>query len=136
MQQHRVTKVIDFCYGHRLLNHGGKCRYLHGHNGLLEVEVEGETLNSLGLVIDFGDIQDMIKGWVDTNLDHKMVLSRRDPVAPLLKELGEPLYLMDENPSAENLSKLIYQQARSQGLMVSEVRLWETPSSCAAYRGG
>ena len=136
MQQHRVTKVIDFCYGHRLLNHGGKCRYLHGHNGLLEVEVEGETLDSLGLVIDFGDIQDMIKGWVDTNLDHKMVLSRRDPVAPLLKELGEPLYLMDENPSAENISKLIYQQARSQGLMVSQVRLWETPSSCATYREG
>ena len=29
----RVTQEIDFCYGHRLLNYGGKCRYLHGHNG-------------------------------------------------------------------------------------------------------
>lgn len=136
MHQHRVTKFIEFCYGHRLLNHGGKCRHLHGHNGLLEVEVEGETLNSLGLVVDFADIQEMIKGWVDTNLDHKMVLCRIDPAVPLLEELGEPLYLMDDNPSAENLSKLIYQEARSQGLRVSEVRLWETPSSYATYRGG
>ena len=27
---YRVTREIDFCYGHRLLNYAGKCRYLHG----------------------------------------------------------------------------------------------------------
>ena len=134
MAQHRVTKTIDFCYGHRLLDYGGKCRNLHGHNGLLEVDVESNELDELGLVMDFNEIRDVVKGWVDDNLDHRMVLCRRDPVAPVLTEMGEPLYLMDDNPSAENISKLIYLEVRKQGLKVTEVRLWETPTSYAAFR--
>ena len=134
MAQHRVTKTIDFCYGHRLLDYAGKCRNLHGHNGLLEVDVESNELDDLGLVMDFNEIRDVVKGWVDDNLDHRMLLCRRDPVAPVLTEMGEPLYLMDDNPSAENISKLIYLEVRKQGLKVSEVRLWETPTSYAAFR--
>ena len=134
MAQHRVTKTIDFCYGHRLLDYGGKCRHLHGHNGLLEVDVEAGKLDGLGLVMDFAEIRDLVKDWVDANLDHRMLLCRKDPVAPVLEGMGEPLYLMDENPSAENISKLIYREVRKQGLKVSEVRLWETPSSYATYR--
>ena len=131
---HRVTKTIEFCYGHRLLDYEGKCRYLHGHNGLLEVEVEAEGLDPRGMVMDFSDLRDLVKGWVDAHLDHQMLLWRRDSVAPLLKQLGEPFYLMDENPTAENISKLIYRQMRQMGLKVSAVRLWETPTSYATYR--
>jgi 6-pyruvoyltetrahydropterin/6-carboxytetrahydropterin synthase len=42
---------------------------------------------------------------------------------------------MAENPTAENIAKLIFNYARSQGLPVVEVRLWETPTSYASYRG-
>ena len=136
MGLHRVTKTIDFCYGHRLLDYAGKCRHLHGHNGRLEVDMEAAELNDLGLVMDFNEIRDTVKGWVDDNLDHRMLLWRRDPAVPALTELGEPLYLMDENPSAENISKLIYLQMHARGLKVSEVRLWETSTSYAAYREG
>ena len=131
---HRVTKTIEFCYGHRLLDYEGKCRYLHGHNGLLEVEVEAEALDARGMVMDFSDLRDLVKGWVDAHLDHQMLLWRRDAVVPLLRELGEPFYLMDENPTAENISKLIYRQMRQMGLKLSAVRLWETPTSFATYR--
>ncbi len=134
MPLHRVTKAIEFCYGHRLINHHGKCRHLHGHNGLIEVDLESDSLDDTGMVMDFGEIRDLLKGWVDANLDHRMILCRRDRAVPVLRELGEPMYLIDENPTAENIAKHIYEQARRQGLMVSEVRLWETPSSCAAYR--
>ena len=51
-----------------------------------------------------------------------------------MQKLGEPMYLIDDNPTAENISKLIYGQARDMGIDVKEVRLWETPSSYAAYR--
>ena len=134
MPLHRITKAIDFCYGHRLLNHGGKCRYLHGHNGLLEVDVESDALDDMGMVVDFSRVRDVVKGWVDANLDHRMVLCRDDPVVPVLIEMDEPVYLMDENPTAENISKHIYEQSRAQGLNVSEVRLWETPSSYTTFR--
>ena len=36
----RVTREIDFCYGHRLLNYDGKCKYLHGHNGRAVITIE------------------------------------------------------------------------------------------------
>ena len=136
MPLHRVTRAIEFCYGHRLLDYGGKCRYLHGHNGLLEVDVDAEALDDLGMVMDFADVRDLVKGWIDENIDHRMVLARRDPAVPGLSDLGEPLYLLDENPTAENLARHIYQELVQQGLRLTEVRLWETPTSYASYREG
>ena len=100
MPVHIVTKTIEFCYGHRLLDYDGKCRYLHGHNALLEVDIESDSLDGLGMVMDFGDVRDRVKGWIDANLDHRMLLCRRDPIAPILTKMGEPLYLMDDNPTA------------------------------------
>lgn len=131
---HKVVKTIDFCYGHRLLDYEGKCRHLHGHNGLLEVEIESESLDHRGMVMDFSDLRGVVKDWVDRNLDHKMLLHKDDPVASILSEMGEPFYPMEDNPTAENILKHIYRQIRKEGLMVSEMRLWETPSSYASYR--
>ena len=131
---HKVVKTIDFCYGHRLLDYDGKCRHLHGHNGLLEVEIESDSLDHRGMVMDFNELRGVVKDWVDRNLDHKMLLHKDDPVADFLSEMGEPFYAMDDNPTAENILKHIYRQIRKEGLMVSEMRLWETPSSYASYR--
>jgi len=131
---HRVTKLIDFCYGHRLLDHAGKCRHLHGHNGRIEIDIESERLDALGMVVDFGTVRDRVGGWVLEHLDHRMLLCRTDPVVPLLEAQGEPLFLMDENPTAENIARIIYRQATALGLRITEVRLWETVTSCASYR--
>ncbi len=131
---YKVTREIQFCYGHRLLNYDGKCRNLHGHNGKVEVELEAEMLDKRGMVFDFKEIKDRIKTWIDETLDHRMILNRKDPILPSLKEAKEPLYLMEENPTAEAIAKLIYDYAASQGFPVSEVRLWETEESFATYR--
>jgi 6-pyruvoyltetrahydropterin/6-carboxytetrahydropterin synthase len=135
MQRFQVTKVIEFSYGHRLLNHDGKCRYLHGHNGLLEVDIDADALDAMGMVIDFAQVNEVVKTWVDQNLDHRMLLCRADPLAQPLIDAGEPVYLMDDNPTAENIARLIWQAARRAGLLVGEVRLWETSTSRATYRG-
>ncbi|MDA2916919.1 6-carboxytetrahydropterin synthase [Nitrospinae bacterium AH_259_B05_G02_I21] len=130
-----VTKQIHFCYGHRLLNYDGNCRWLHGHNGLVEIELAAETLDERGMVYDFTAIKRILKTWIDENLDHKMILNRSDPLVQTLQEHGEPLYLLDENPTAEAIARLIYEESARQGFPVVEVRLWETPTSWAAYRG-
>jgi 6-pyruvoyltetrahydropterin/6-carboxytetrahydropterin synthase len=129
-----VTKKIDFCYGHRLIDYSGKCRHLHGHNGHVEIDLARAELDALGLVIDFNDIREVVKTWIDAQLDHRMLLHRSDPLVPVLEGLGEPLYLMDGNPTAENIARLVFEEARRQGLAAVEVRLWETPSACAVYR--
>ena len=129
-----VTKLIHFCYGHRLLDYEGKCRYLHGHNGRVEIELSSSHLDPGGMVEDFTKIKRAIQGWIDTNLDHKMILSKKDPALPALKRLKEPLYIIDGNPTAERLAQLIYNVTKQQGFPVTAVRLWETEHSVATYR--
>lgn len=129
-----VTREIDFCYGHRLLNYDGKCRHLHGHNGKAIITVEAETLDERGMVLDFSDIKQVVATWIDENLDHRMILCKDDPAASILEEMGEPLYLMDENPTAENIARVIFEKTKGAGFPIVEARLWETPKCFATYR--
>ena len=130
----KVTRQIHFSYGHRLLNYDGKCRYLHGHNGIVEVELASETLDARGMVHDFAEIKKEIQGWIDKNLDHRMILHEKDPAIPLLRQLKEPFYTLTENPTAEAIARLIYHVAAERRFPVTEVRLWETHHAFATYR--
>lgn len=129
----RVTRQIDFCYGHRLLDYDGKCRYLHGHNGRAVIVLEAESLDHRGMLVDFTDIKRHVQRWIDDHLDHNMLLRRDDPIVPVLVERGERVFLMDENPTAENIARLIYRHAKESGLPVAEVTLWETPNCYASF---
>jgi len=128
-----VTKRIEFCYGHRLLDYDGICKHPHGHNGLVEVEVRSGQLDKRNMVCDFSDIKRVVKGWIDRDLDHKMLLRRDDPLVKALQQLGEPVYICESNPTAEHIAKIIYQHAAGEGLPVVRVTLWETPTSFAEY---
>ena len=132
---YRVTREIRFCYGHRLLNYDGKCRHLHGHNGRAVITLEAAEVDRLGMVVDFSRIKDVVQGWIDDALDHKMLLHKDDPVLPFLKQQGEPVFVTDVNPTAENIAKLIYDFTAKQGFPVVEVQLWETDHCFATYRG-
>lgn len=129
----QVTREIEFCYGHRLLNYEGKCRHLHGHNGKAVITIQAPTLDDRGMVLDFSDIKQVVSTWIDENLDHRMILHRDDPAVPALTELGEPLYLIDQNPTAENIAKLIFEFTSKAGFPIVEARLWETPKCFATY---
>ena len=85
------------------------------------------------MVADFSDIKRLVKGWIDTELDHKMVLRRDDPLVTASAALGEPIYLLDSNPTVERIARLIFDAAASLGLPVSRVTVWETPTSWATY---
>lgn len=130
-----VTKRIDFCYGHRLMDYDGVCRHLHGHNAMVEIDIQADVLDARNMVVDFSDVKRLVKAWIDRELDHKMILRRDDPMVDVLKAQGEPLFLLDSNPTAERLAQLIYDQARALGFNVVAVRFWETPSSAATYVG-
>jgi 6-pyruvoyltetrahydropterin/6-carboxytetrahydropterin synthase len=131
---YQVTREIHFCYGHRLLDYDGKCRHLHGHNGRAVITLAAAKLDAHGMVVDFSQIKDVINSWIDETLDHRMLLHRDDPALPALRELGEPVHVLDVNPTAENIARLIYDYAAEQGFPVVEVQLWETESCHATYR--
>ena len=130
---YRVTEIVEFCYGHRLLRYQGKCAHLHGHNAKVEIELASGSLNAQSMVADFSDIGRIVKSWIDQNLDHRMLLHRDDPLVEVLRRHDEPVFLMDSDPTAEAIARLICEYAASQGLKVSEVRLWETDTSVASY---
>ena len=131
----RVTREITFCYGHRLLNYDGKCRHLHGHNGKAVLTLEARDLDPLGMVVDFSRIKSVMQQWIDDNLDHRMLLHRDDPMLPFLRRQQEPVCVMEVNPTAENIAKLLFDFAVSQGFPVVEEKLWETDSCYATYTG-
>ena len=128
-----VTRLIHFCYGHRLLNYSGKCRHPHGHNGKIEITLARPKLDKLGMVMDFEEIKKTVQKWVDAELDHKMLLNKRDPLVAILRDLGEPVVTLPENPTAENIARMIYDYARGKKLPVTAVKLWETENSFASY---
>jgi 6-pyruvoyltetrahydropterin/6-carboxytetrahydropterin synthase len=131
---HGIVKRIHLCYGHRLMNYTGRCAHPHGHNGIAEVELSCESLDDKGMVYDFGALKARLMEFIDKELDHRMILREDDPLVAALNAVGESAYVMRENPTAENLARLIYREALSRSLPVVAVRFWETETSMAEYR--
>ena len=129
----RVTTEINFAYGHRLLDYDGKCAHPHGHNGRVEIELESEHLDKASMAVDFTVLKHTVQAWVDQHIDHKMILRSDDLLVGVFRELNEPVYVMDRNPTAESLALLIHDVAAEQGFPVVQVRFWESPTSYATY---
>jgi 6-pyruvoyltetrahydropterin/6-carboxytetrahydropterin synthase len=62
-----------------------------------------------------------------------MILRQDDPLVAPLRELGEPMYLLESNPTVERIARLIFDKGREQGIDIVTVRVWETPTSFASY---
>ncbi len=131
---HIITKEVYFCYGHRLMNHPGKCRHLHGHSVKASISIKRQTLNGQGMVCDFADVRDCVEAYIDEILDHNFLLHRDDPIIPVLEAQGERFLAIDEHPTAEVLSKMIFEHVKQEGFNVDQVVLWETASANACYR--
>ena len=118
-----ISVEYTFAAGHALRGYKGKCENVHGHNYRVQVMVNGEQLDSTGLLMDFVDLRRGIKGLVEL-LDHRFL----NDLAPFDKV----------NPSAENLAKYfsdeLEPQVRERGLQVQAVTVWETDTTSATYR--
>ena len=119
-----VTVQQTFAAGHALRNYRGKCENVHGHNYRVEVKVQGEQLDSAGLLVDFVELKRVMRGVIDY-LDHQFI-NDLEPFDKL-------------NPSAENIAKFFHERI-SEGLKtdvpvsIAEVKVWETDTSSAVYR--
>ena len=130
-----VTKRIDFCYGHRLLDYDGICKHPHGHNAVAEIEIRTDALDARNMVADFSDIKRVVK-----RLDRSRARSQDDPAprrsagAERCEALGEPMYLAREQSDrgAHRAADLSTSRA-SRGCRSARVTVWETPTSWATY---
>ncbi len=128
-----VSEEVRFCYGHRLMDYVGRCARIHGHNARVELVLAAKTLDRRGFVMDFGDLEETAKRFVDDTLDHRLLLRRDDPVIPSLEAAGEVFVALDGNPTAEFLAKYLFDELTARGLPLKAVRFWETETSVATY---
>ena len=129
-----ITKEVYFCYGHRLMNHAGKCRNLHGHSVKASISIQQKELNNQDMVCDFSDVRDCVETYINDCHYHNFLLHKDDPIIPMLIANNERFLALDEHPTAEVLSKMIYQYVKKAGFNVAQVILWETASAHACYQ--
>ena len=121
-----VLKIVtDFASAHSLRDYPGDCSRLHGHNWQVEVLVESEVLNDVGIAIDFREIKKQTKV-VSKRLDHQYLIE----IEPFDKL----------NPTAENIAKYFFEEVgkliNNKDVSVKEVVIWETPRASVAYSQG
>ena len=121
---------MRFEYGHRILNHPGKCKRLHGHSGKVEFTVYGPINKETGMVVDFGDIGSSVGEIIKHNLDHRTFLQVGDPLIEAVSE--DEVIITNGPPTAENLCVMILEQSSPllSGRDIS-IKLWETEDSYA-----
>lgn len=129
----RCSKSIAFCAGHRLKDHAGKCRHLHGHNYSATLTFEGPNDGPVGVVIDFADIKKHVSAWLDAWWDHAFILAADDAEAikAISQVAGSPIFLMPYPPSAENLARYLIAEFGDffSPIRLVEVRVEEAPGA-------
>lgn len=116
-----------FSAAHRILEHKGKCANLHGHNWNVEVTVRSETLDRIGMSIDFSDVKSALKSVLEP-LDHVY-----------LNELPQ-FSTVEKNPTAEMVAKYIFDELKGRlrdmapHATLYQVELYETDTCSATYR--
>ena len=140
-----ITKDIEFDMGHRVPNHKSKCSNPHGHRYKIEVAVDGAVIqkpgdSSEGMVIDFGDLKQILMDYVDSRLDHGYMIYKGDEFLPLFIEMqktGKKIIIVNFVPTAENIAEFIYDLIKGplldKDIRLKHVRIWETPTSTAIY---
>lgn len=140
-----ITKEIEIDMGHRVPNHKSKCRNPHGHRYKIEVGVDDKVIttpgdSSEGMVIDFGDLKEVLMSTIDKRFDHTFVVWERDDFARQFEDMRDGLLkvvFVDFIPTAENLAmhwfKLLATPLKEAGIRIHHVKVWETPTSTATY---
>ncbi len=128
-----ITRSFSWDAAHRLLGHESRCRFLHGHRYVAEVSVTSPDLDSLGRVIDFSCLKEIIGKWIDDNWDHNIILNCRDPLLDIDMDgpiwMGRDPYILSGNPTVENMTKHLYYQVQPllpPDIKIIHIRLWET----------
>lgn len=100
-----ATRYHDFSAGHRVYGHESACAHLHGHNYRVHFTIQASQLDTVGRVLDFSVIKDLLCEWLEQHWDHRFLVWTQDPLAHSLKQLDpEGTVLVEFNPTAENMA--------------------------------
>jgi len=134
-----ATRYHDFSAGHRVANHESKCAHLHGHNYRVHFTIASPELDSVGRVLDFSVIKELLCDYLEEEWDHKMLIWEHDPLLYDLKRLV-PSDIVETpfNPTAENMAQYLVEEVapqalRGTGCVLIKCEIEETRKCKAAY---
>ncbi|GGE40676.1 6-pyruvoyl trahydropterin synthase family protein [Psychroflexus planctonicus] len=144
MSKIRITKQFTFETAHALYGYDGKCKNIHGHSYKLDVTVFGEPINDsdhvkCGMVIDFGDLKQIVKKEVVDVWDHAIILNRNTPhieLAEQLKTSGNDVVLVDYQPTSEKMIEDFAERISTKlpdGMQLFSLKLRETETAFAEW---
>ena len=117
-----IFKDVTFAAAHAIRGHQGGCQHLHGHNYRVRVHLAAETLDTLGMVLDFADLKAVLQE-ILAPFDHRVI----NDIPPFT----------ERNTTAELFAEYVYQEASRRiddgRVRVVRVEVWETETSSAAY---
>ncbi|MBO1926044.1 6-carboxytetrahydropterin synthase QueD [Thiomicrorhabdus sp. 6S2-11] len=121
-QQFVLKTMLDFAAAHTLSGYPGDCAKLHGHNWKIEVQIVGNKLNEIGMVVDFKEIKRHAKE-VIKELDHTY--------------LNDHPHFKETNPTAESIAAYLYQEIDkrigSELVRMHSITVWENDRNCVIY---
>lgn len=114
---YKISKQFAFSASHILegLPQEHPCSRLHGHNYVITVHLRADSLNDVGFVKDYRDL-DNVKKYIDNTLDHRHL----NDIIPF-------------NPTAENIAKHLYDIFKTEIPELYAVEVSETPKTTAIY---
>jgi 6-pyruvoyltetrahydropterin/6-carboxytetrahydropterin synthase len=119
---YEVLIRTHFSSAHHLVGYRGRCEAVHGHNWEVEVAVRGETLNRIGILMDFRELRTAVDG----------ILSRLDHA-----DLNRHPAFRKENPTSENIARYLHEalSAKIHGPVcrIHKITVFETTRASASY---
>jgi len=137
----KIKSEVQFDMAHYLSGYKGKCSNIHGHRYKLIAKIKSETLHTegqlRGMVDDFSNFKDTLKE-IANIFDHKLIIEGNEEGKVLAKKLEElpnnfEIYFVNYRPTAEEMSRDIFNRLKINGLPVCEVELFETPNNSCIY---
>lgn len=119
----KIAKEFRWEMGHRLPEHFGLCKNIHGHSYKMIVEFEG-ALDKNQMVIDYYDVEKIINPVIE-KLDHAFMVNKDDKIVlEFLEKMNSKKVVVDFNSTAENICSYL----------LSEIKKCSLPSNISSVK--
>ena len=130
----KIAKEFNWEMGHRLPEHFGKCKNIHGHSYKMLVEIEGDVMEN-GMVMDYYHLKDVIEPLVE-KMDHAFLVYHEDEtVIEFLEKMNSKRVVVNFQSTVENITNFFLTEIKNARLPSNickvKVRVCETPDDYA-----
>lgn len=135
----RIAKEFHWEMGHRLPEHFGKCKNIHGHSYRMIVELEG-VINDYGMIMDYYDLKKIVNPIIE-QLDHAFMVYEKDKeIVKFLESMKSKKVIVGFQSTVENICKYILTEIQKQNLPSNvkklKVRIFESIDDYAEEETG